>query len=171
MNESANSRVKTVVDVSTGEVQSGRGLLVFRSSALGSCIAVAAVDALRQVGGMAHFMLPGRCPANREPQTRYIWNGLQELLRQLGQIEARRESLAIVLAGGGNVLRRQDDQICADNIRSIRDCLSEENLAIHAQSIGGEKRRCLSLDLAEARVYCTIGEEPEELLWKAESKN
>jgi len=48
--------------VATGQLATGSGTGVIRSTPLGSCVAVIAYDKTSKTGGIAHIMLPGKSP-------------------------------------------------------------------------------------------------------------
>ncbi len=54
--------MEKIVNVSTGEVKVGRKGEILKSTAIGSCVVIAAYDSERNIGIMAHVMLPGRAP-------------------------------------------------------------------------------------------------------------
>ena len=58
--------MKKVIDVQIGHVAAASGKTVMKSSALGSCVAVAVWDDAGGVGAMAHIMLPGKSPDGKE---------------------------------------------------------------------------------------------------------
>ncbi len=153
-------------EVSTGEVKTVITGTTLNASALGSCIAVIAYDPYQQIGGMAHIMLPGTADESiTSYKFRYAENGIVELLRQLTYYGVDISKIRCVLAGGANVLKRKDDTICKMNIDSTIEILRRNNIAIHAQCLGGEKRRRVSFNTAEGSVLCSIGNRQETVLW------
>lgn len=54
--------MEKIVNVGTGEVKVGRKGAILKSSAIGSCVVIAAFDSEKNLGVMAHVMLPGRAP-------------------------------------------------------------------------------------------------------------
>ncbi len=154
-------------EVATGDVRTGRPGTAFVASALGSCVAVAAVDPRTAVGGIAHVMLPGRSrPGSAAERLRYAEDAIDELMLQLDSLGADRENLWIVLAGGGNVLNRPGDTVCLSNIRSVTESLSRRGLTVVNRSLGGTKRRRFMLDIAAGCASCRIGDGEEEIIWR-----
>ena len=58
--------MKKVIDVQIGEVKAEQGKVILKSKAIGSCIAIAAYDAAKNIGALAHVMMPGSTPINKE---------------------------------------------------------------------------------------------------------
>ena len=154
------------IEVSTGEVKTSTdGLL--RASALGSCVAVAMLDAAASVGGLAHVMLPGASSDGQETEhTKYAHDGIRELADAMVASGARPERLVACLVGGGNVLGRDDDTICEANIASVTRTLEEMQIAVAARELGGTERRSVSLDVEAAKIICTVGDSGPKLLWE-----
>jgi len=158
------------VEVGTGEVYcSGTGEVI-TVSALGSCVAVVAIDASRRVGGVAHIMLPGKAPRKVGPdaQYRYAEDGMECLMNRLLKLGASLEMTRLVFVGAGNVLEREDDTICTSNIRAVREEGVRRSLRIVAECLGGTERKRVRLDLQKGWVSCAVGDKPETVIWSFE---
>ena len=154
------------LDVPTGTVRTTRGGIL-SVPALGSCIAVIALSVTKQIGGIAHVMLPGIAPAKAGTKpSRYAVNAIDELLRRLVHHGVDKRTLAICLVGGGNVLRRDDDTVCQANISSVRDTLKEQGLKVAAAHLGGYVRRTCTMKTKSGEVVISVGDCPPQLLWK-----
>ena len=153
-------------EVLTGEVKAtAEGLL--QASAVGSCVAVVMYDARVRVGGLAHVMLPGASPHGREAQnTRYAEDGIRELVRAVTSLGAQPERLVACMAGGGNVLKRDDDTLCEANVEAVARSLEEREIKLNASEVGGTERRSLSLDVDSGRILYTVGDSGPKLLWE-----
>lgn len=160
--------MKKVIDVQAGEVKAGHGGIVFKSRAIGSCIAIAAYDSNLNVGALAHVMLPGRAPAYRKPteKTKYAADAIDAIINKMAELGSKTECMDVALVGGGNVLEREDDTICADNIESTQQLLKERQVKIRACALGGMKRRSISLDLDSGIVSYSEGDSGELELWR-----
>jgi len=161
--------MKEIVDVQIGEVRTAKEDVILKSKAIGSCIAVVAYDARKRIGGMAHIMLPGIAPVNKNgsEKTKYAANAIEALVDQMAQLGSNNGDIEVALAGGGNVLNRPDDTICRDNIRSTLRFLAKYDLAVKVQAIGGTNRRSVSLDVKGGIVFYTEGNGSETQLWRA----
>lgn len=159
-------QVDNIKEVATGEVKIGAAGDSLVVSALGSCVAVVALDRVRRIGGIAHVMLPGQAaPEKAAVRHRYAVDAISELLDQLAFLGSSPKDLTVCLAGGGNVLEREQDLICARNIASVTEVVAEKGLAIAASSLGGTRRRRVKLDIAQGSVLCREGNEGEAVLW------
>ncbi len=159
-------RLRKIIDIQTGELADASGNVVISTTALGSCVAIALYDPATGAGGMAHVMLPGKCPAPGSPERfRYVEDALAELLRRLEQRTIPRERLIVSVAGGGNVLEDPEDTICHAVIRSVLEALQARGLVVTAGSLGGKTRRRMSLDLQKGCVLCGLENGPERRIW------
>jgi len=161
--------MRKIIDVQIGEVKAGRGRVLLNSKAIGSCVAIAAYDRERKAGALAHVMLPGRAPQGKEGEerTKYAADAIDLIIEELGKYGSRKEDIEVVLVGGGNVLEREDDTICKENIESVEELLKERGLKIQAKSVGGASRRSIYMDVEHGVVSYTKGDDREMQLWRA----
>jgi len=162
---------KRIIDVCTGEVKAGGIDTILKSNAIGSCVVVAAYDSTKKVGALSHIMVPGAAPEGKiSRRTRYAADAIEEMLNRMTGLGANKDGIEACLVGGGNVLKREDDTICAANIASINEILIEKQIEIRAKSLGGTERRTISLDVENGTVRITMGDGKEKVLWKAEQR-
>ena len=116
--------VTILIDVYTGEVKAGGENTILKSNAIGSCVVIAAYDASKKVGALAHVMLPGAAPEGKTFQrTRFAADSIEEMINRMTHLGAHKDDIEVCLVGGGNVLEREDDIICQDNIVSVVELL------------------------------------------------
>lgn len=155
-----------IVDVQTGEVAVGRGSAILEVGGIGSCVVVAMLDYARSVAGAAHLMLPGKCPHPGGPEvTRYVFDGIDELLKRMLDAGAGRKALRVCVAGGANVVRRMNDTVCDAIIASVEEKLSQLGLVPEVEDTGGVERRSLTVDAAGGVVCCKVGDSAEKVLF------
>ncbi len=163
---------KEITAIDTGMVKTGNAGSQLIVNAIGSCVAIIAYDATAKIGGIAHVMLPGRAPADSETiKTRYTCNAFEELLFLLKKNGADIHHLDFCIAGGGNVLQRIGDTICISNITAVTACIHDAGYTIAAQSIGGTDRRKIRFDIERGIVFCTVGDNPESILYHYGKEN
>ncbi|MFI4910694.1 MAG: chemotaxis protein CheD [Sedimentisphaeraceae bacterium JB056] len=154
------------IDVVTGELKYKTSEGVLRSSAIGSCIVVACYEQDIKLGIMAHIMLPGACPDNSERNYRYAENAIDGIIEVLSSYDCCPEQVKTFLVGAGNVLKKENDTICKDNIKSVESLLQKRSFKITDQILGGFQRKSIRMDIATGAVYYTIGDENEKALYK-----
>ncbi|TAN44396.1 MAG: hypothetical protein EPN22_06785 [Nitrospirae bacterium] len=168
MHNSKDTRlIANIEEVCTGEVKTGGPDTILAASAIGSCIAVIAYNPAYKTGGIAHIMLPGAAKASQTNEClRYAENAIGELFRQMDLVEQGHSGLKIVIAGGANVLKKPDDNVCEMNIRSVTGILEEKGIVPAASSLGGVERRKVTLETASGVVKCAVGNGKDEILWR-----
>ena len=160
--------MKEVIDISMGEVKVAGAGTILRSNAIGSCIVIAAYDSRKKVGAMAHIMLPGRAPKDADSErTRYAADAIDEMINRMTRTGANQCDLEVCLVGAGNVLKKQDDTICKDNIESTTELLGKKHIPVRAAVLGGTERKCISLDVETGSIFYKEGDSREKLLWKS----
>lgn len=149
-----------VVAVNTSEVKVAGSGTTLMSVGIGSCIVAIAHDGMNLLGGMAHIMLPGAAPRGKPEgeKTKYAGHALEKLLGTMLGRGAQRENIELALVGGGNVLRRADDTICRDNMKSVLEILKQMKLTIRERALGGMLRRTAALDVSNGVVSYTEGD-------------
>jgi len=162
--------MQQTIDVQTGEVRAEQGEVVLQSNAIGSCVVIVAHDAAKNIGAIAHIMLPGSAPANKKPaeKTKYAANSIVAIVSQMGRLGSKKEDIEVALVGAGNVLNRKDDTICKDNIESTLELLRKKHLKVSAQAVGGTNRRSVRLDVERGIVSYTEGNGAETQLWRTQ---
>ncbi len=160
--------MKEVIDISTGAVEVAGAGAILRSNAIGSCIVIAAYDSSKKVGALAHIMLPGRAPKGADSErTRYAADAIDEMIDRMTRTGANQCDLEVCLVGAGNVLKKQDDTICKDNIESTTELLEKKHIPVRAAALGGTERKGVSLDVESGSIFYTEGDGKEKLLWKS----
>jgi len=160
--------MKEVIDISTGAVEVAGAGAILRSNAIGSCIVIVAYDSSKKVGAMAHIMLPARAPKGAyDKRTRYAADAIDEMINKITRTGANQCDLEVCLVGAGNVLKKQDDTICKDNIESTTELLGKKHIPVRAVALGGTERKGVSLDVGSGSIYYTEGDSKEKLLWKS----
>ena len=160
--------MKEIVDVQIGQVKADKGKVILQSKAIGSCIAIVAYDTAKNAGALAHVMLPGKAPVRkkRRQETRYAADAIDKMVNQMSQLGSKTEDIEVFLVGAANVLRREDDTICRDNIESVLELLAKKRLKVKAQALGGTARRSVSLDIERGIVSCAEGNGRQTELWR-----
>ncbi|RLF45528.1 MAG: hypothetical protein DRN17_02360 [Thermoplasmata archaeon] len=160
-----------VINVYTGEVKAGGEDTILKSNAIASCVVIAAYDSIKKVGALAHVMVPGAAPEGKTFQrTRYAYDAIEEMINRMTHLGADKDGIEACLVGGGNVLKREDDNISQENIASVVELLNKKRIKVRAKAIGGTERRSISLGVGNGCIRYTRGDAKEKLLWKADGR-
>ncbi len=158
--------MKANISVSTGEVWATGRTIVINSEGLVSCGVIVPYDAKKRIGGLAHIMLPGHPRKSRVwSDTKYAADAIDDLLFKMTRLGTIKEDIEACLVGGANVLCDENDTICERVISSITELLDKNGIAILVKAVGGTKRRGVSLDIEDGRVYYFEGNSNLKLLY------
>jgi len=132
------------------------------SYALGSCVGVAMYDPVARIGGLIHAKLPiardTRPELSGGPAT-CADLGTMRLLQGMYEAGAVKSRLLISLAGCGNPVKTITHDIGARNYTIVRKVLWKNGLLVHAEDVGGEKPRTITLHLGTGEVtISSLGE-------------
>lgn len=157
-----------VINVGVGEMEGAAAPAIIRTI-LGSCVGIMLYDPQRQVGGLAHILLP----LMRNGDTRvakYANSAIPALVANLVQSHgASRNRLEAKLAGGATMFgfKKQKMQmldIGNNNIRASRLCLEKLAIPIRAEDVGADYGRRVEFDLATGRVSIRAQGQPDHAL-------
>jgi len=109
---------------------------------LGSCVGIAIRDPITKIGGLAHIMLPDS-KAIRYGQVnlaKFADTGIEELVRQMEKLGARRGRMVAKLAGGANMFNFKvingTEQVGDKNVAASKAKLQAMKIPILAQDTG-----------------------------------
>ncbi|MBW2644672.1 MAG: hypothetical protein JRE23_00580 [Deltaproteobacteria bacterium] len=113
---------------------------------LGSCISACIFDIVNKIGGINHFMLPGRVDPDNFIYTkagRYGMYAMELLIGDLIKLGAARTNLRAKIFGGSNVLnlRKTEGDIPRSNIQFSKNFLEMEQVPLLSMDVGGSVGR------------------------------
>ena len=123
---------------------------------VGSCVAVCLYDSIKKTGGMAHILLPKS--RNLEKQThpnKFADIAVPELLSMMINKGSRKGNLKAKIAGGASMFPQIDRKVLnigEENIRSVKQSLSECGLVLLGEDVGGEKGRKIEFELPSGKL-------------------
>lgn len=149
-----------IIDLYTGDVKVAQGRCLLITKAIASCVAVAVFDNSLRIGGMAHVMLPGIAPKSYDyEESRFAENAIDSLIGQMEDKGCRTEHMEAAVAGGGNVLRREQDAVGMDNLQSVKEILQDKKVKIVAEESGGYERRGVKMEVWSGKLYLSTGDD------------
>jgi chemotaxis protein CheD len=123
----------TIVNVHAGDCFVTMQEDEIAATVLGSCISACIRDPIAKVGGMNHFLLPGKTDA--ADTMRFGAFAMEQLINEILKRGGRRERLEIKLFGGGNVIK-SSALIGTKNIEFVHQYLADEELRILSEDVG-----------------------------------
>lgn len=128
---------------------------------LGSCVAVCLHDGEKKIGGMNHFMLPGRVMHNVESTMesgKFGIASINTIIREMLKKGASKSNMSARIFGGGSVIKslqgiNTKSMIPADNVRVARLMMEMEDIPIIGSDVGADYTRKIIFDVHSGRVY------------------
>ncbi len=146
--------------VNIGDVRAAADGTVLFTIGLGSCVAIVLYDGVRNVGGLAHAMLPDPSSSRRPaPPGRFASTAVPELVRLMEECGARKHALRARLAGGASmfasVLPESGRQLGMRNVEAARVALAALRIPVDNEDVGGSHGRSVFLHTCDGRVVVT----------------
>jgi len=115
---------------------------------LGSCVGVALRDPILKIGGLVHIMLPDSTAirGSHNNPAKFADTGIEELIREMEMMGARRSRLTAKLAGGATMFavatRSSDVGMIGDrNVKACKTILERMKIPILAENTGANYGR------------------------------
>jgi len=167
--------------VGVAEIVLGPGEVVFQTrptrlrTLLGSCVAITFWHPWRRIGGMCHFMLPGRLRRHQPLDGKYADEAMEILIRHALANGTLPEEYQVKLFGGGEMFpaHRHDphmQNVADSNVHAALALAEQHRLKLMAQDLGSTGHRSIIFDLWDGNVW--VRHQPMEALEKdAKQKN
>ena len=125
--------------------------------ALGSCLGISIYDAVAQVGGLIHIMLPQSSVSPEKARERphmFVDTGVPLLFKESYKLGARKERLSVTVAGGASLRASGKDcfEIGKRNLVMLRKLLWRNGVLLQREDVGGNCSRNMSLDVSTGDV-------------------
>ena len=144
-----------------GEIYFGEGRTRVRTL-LGSCVAVAVWHPRLRIGGLCHYMLPGRGAhhgTHRALDGRYADEAMLLFLRDMRTAGTRPEDYEAKLFGGGRMFAEAPHvrpgclDVSCKNVLRGRELVRHYGLRLKAEHLGGEGHRNLMFEIWSGDAY------------------
>ena len=152
-----------------GEYAVRRGAVQLAALGLGSCVALVLHDATRQVGAMAHVVLPSQSLSrDRSRPARFAETAVPLLVEEMVRHGADALEVTVRLIGGAAMFRALipagTSHMGQRNVSACRLAVRKAGLRLIAEAVGGDHGRSVWFDVATGQVTVrSVAEEPVEL--------
>jgi chemotaxis protein CheD len=124
---------------------------------LGSCVAIVLHDAVAQVGGMAHVLLPNESMSrDKSNPAKFPASAVPLVMQEMKRLGANLERLRAKIVGGasmfGNLMPQGAINIGERNVAAVREVLADLNIPIVAEDTGSDYGRSVFLYVLSGRV-------------------
>jgi len=129
---------------------------------LGSCVGITLFDRAKQIGGMAHCMLPTYKGFEGQNIAKFVDSAVIELINQLVRIGASRTALVAKIAGGAHMFGRSQNsdmlKIGERNAAAGLAILRQLSIPVKANDTGGSHGRTIILSMDDGSLKIrTVG--------------
>jgi len=118
---------------------------------LGSCVGITLYNNSKQIGGLAHVMLPSYKGYEGQNIAKFADSAIIELVNQLSRIGVQRATLIAKLAGGAHMFGRAQNldmlKIGERNATACIAILKQLGIPIKANDTGGTHGRTIELHM------------------------
>jgi chemotaxis protein CheD len=127
------------------------------STLLGSCVSITAWHPKRLIGGMCHYLLPGRDIKNEDAKGRYADDAMDLLLASVQQHNTQLNDYQIKIFGGGEMFSRHLQKgllsIASRNIQAAVTLMAQHHLTPVSQDVGLYGHRTVIFDVWNGNVW------------------
>ena len=138
-----------VIVVGMADLKVGKHPDVLTTLGLGSCVGITLFDKAKQIGGLAHVMLPTYKGYEGQNIAKFADSAIIELINQLARIGAARTQLVAKIAGGAHMFGKTQNndmlKIGERNAAASLAILRQLNIPVHANDTGGSYGRTIEL--------------------------
>ena len=157
-----------------GEIQVGKNGDELIASGIGSCLAITFYDPKQKIGALAHTMLPARRmhalskaegsfelrnpkeerrhTNSGSPDTRYADTAIDEMLKKVQTLGAKKENIEAKIIGGANMFSAFQSDIAGDNTSYARGKLKKVGIRLVGECTGGSQGRSVEFSIASGVV-------------------
>ena len=121
---------------------------ILTTSGLGSCIGIGLYDEPSGAAGLVHIMLPTADDVEGGNRAKFADTGVAELVEALEDEGASKRTMKAKIAGGSDMLDFSENgsSIGSRNLEQVRATLSEFDIPITGEDVGGDHGRSLRLE-------------------------
>jgi chemotaxis protein CheD len=130
---------------------------------LGSCVAITLWHPTRLIGGMCHYMLPGRHKPGSPLDGKYADEAMQLFLLEAARHDTQLQEYQVKLFGGGNMFpgyrkktasgKPPANNIADNNVAAAHRLLALHRLRLSAEDLGCSGHRNVIFDIRSGHVW------------------
>ncbi len=119
--------MKRFIDVHTGEVMAGQGEVVLKSDADSACLIIAAYDATKKIGALAHATLDANGHKHHSPVWPDASHAVEEMINDMQMLGSQADDIEVSIVTGENV-RHPENPGYRKNIDEILEILRQHHI-------------------------------------------
>ncbi len=122
---------------------------IIATYALGSCVGICLYDKTKEIGGLAHIMLPSskETSSQQDNMKKFADTGIYLLLKELERTGANLSALTAKIAGGAQMFAGINSfNIGERNVKSVKQILEGYKIQLIAEQTGDKIGRTIFFD-------------------------
>ena len=150
------------IEVYMGDVAVTKGEDNLAASGIGSCLVITFYDPKHKISALAHTMLYARrlssevrssknerrkTDPDESPDTKYADTAIDEVLKRIESLGAKRENVEVKLIGGANMFSAFESDFVKENITRVREKMKKAGIAIVGECVGGSQGRSVEFSV------------------------
>ena len=156
-----------LINVGIADLKVGRENDLLRTI-LGSCVGICLHDKVNFVGGLSHILLPESGDGSASLPKKYANTAIPMLIETMVEYGANRKNLTAKLVGGAQVLFFAKASIISEigvnNIKKVKEILSDLNINVIAEDLGGDFGRTIEFSVNSGIVRIKSMRRPEKVI-------
>lgn len=147
-----------IIRVGIADLKTAKSPDLLVTLGLGSCVGITFYDAMTQIGGLAHIMLPDSQQARSGSinPAKFADTAIPLIINELDKMRVSKSRLIVKIAGGAQMFSFMgtDDRmrIGERNTEAVKLALKKEGLRISGEDTGGNYGRSMELNLETGKV-------------------
>lgn len=113
---------------------------------LGSCVGICLYDTEKKIAGLSHIMLPRKSEFS-DNMHKYADSSIPLLISEMEKAGAQSQKLEAKIVGGATMFKLAENgymsEIGKNNIKMVKEILSDLNINIIAEDLGGDFGRTI----------------------------
>ncbi len=146
--------MKRLIEVPWGEVMAGQGEVVLNSNTDSECLVIAAYDAAKKIGCLAHavFSDPKKLHRSCVSVMRSLTDAVDEMIKDMTLLGADQNNIEVALVAGENIPHTKDDPQYNGRIKAVMDVLAKRHIRCRGDRICDIGSSHVGLDVASGKI-------------------
>lgn len=146
--------MKRLIEVPWGEVMAGKGEVILNSTTDNECLVIAAYDAAKKIGCLAHavFTDPAKLHRSCVSVMRNLTDAIDEMIKDMIMLGSDQNNIEVALVAGENVPHKKDDPKYNGRIDHVMEILAKRHIKCRQDRICDIGTSHVGLDVSSGEI-------------------
>jgi len=146
--------MKRLIEVPWGEVMAGKGEVVLNSNTDNECLVIAAYDAVKKIGCLAHAVFSDSKKLHRSCLSvmRNLTDAIDEMIKDMMMLGADQDDIEVALVAGENIPHAKDDPGYNGRINYVMEILAQRRIKCRSDRICDIGSSHVGLDVSSGKI-------------------